>query len=82
MDEGPIARLVDVQVDAEVGGRVQAVMFRRRVTQVQLAEALGLDGSTVSRKLHGDRPWSVAELVAVARFLDVPAAQFLPAEAA
>jgi len=52
-------------------------MWRTRVTQTRLAEVLGLDQSTLSKKLRGKRPWSVDELVRVAHVLGRPASFFL-----
>lgn len=57
-------------------------MARRRRTQAQLGEVLGLAQSAVSRRLNGAVEWNVSELLAIAEFLGVPAEMFLRAGAA
>lgn len=52
-----------------VAGEVRAAMARRKVTQAQLATALGMAQPTVSQKLAGHSPWTVDELGAAAAFL-------------
>lgn len=52
-------------------------MARTRVTQVQLAEVLGLPQSGVSRRLRGKIPFRVDELEKVADALGVHPAQLL-----
>ena len=48
------------------------------VTQVQLAEALGLaNQQAVSRRLKGETPFSIDELVAVFQLLDIESAEVL-----
>lgn len=57
--------------DAEVGELIQIVMRWDRVTQGDVARALGLSQSSVSGKLHGKTPWTLRELHIVARMLRV-----------
>lgn len=57
-------------------------MARRRRTQVQLAEHLGISHVTVGRRLSGESPFTVDELVAVAQFLEVDPASLLAGSAA
>jgi transcriptional regulator with XRE-family HTH domain len=54
-------------------------MWDRRVDQKTLAIRLGITQSAVSRKLHGERPWSVDELIKVADFLGMDARDLLAA---
>jgi transcriptional regulator with XRE-family HTH domain len=42
---------------------------RKGIRQVEIAEVLGLDQSTVSLKLAGRRPWFVQEVAALLAFL-------------
>ena len=46
-------------------------MAAKGVTQAQLAEALGLTQSSVSRRLAGSQPFRTDELADAARFLGV-----------
>lgn len=46
------------------------MMWDRRMKQADLAEALGLQQSALSKRLRGERGWSVSELLTVARRLD------------
>lgn len=52
-------------------------MALRRVSQKSLAEALGISQVAVARRLKGKPEFSVSELLAAARFLDVPPAVLL-----
>ena len=65
-------------VDVVIGERVHAVMWRSKVSQVALARQLGLTQTAVSKKVHGDRPWFVSELLDVAAILHVPVSTLLP----
>lgn len=51
---------------------IRAGLARRRVTQDQLAAAIGISQATMSRRLAGTQPFTVPELERVAAFLDVP----------
>jgi transcriptional regulator with XRE-family HTH domain len=57
--------------DVAIGERVHQLMWRRRISQTQMAETLGVAQPTLSRKLRGERPWFAAEIAAAARSLDV-----------
>lgn len=65
---------------AAVSEEIRALMGRRRVSQVGLADALGQSQSTVSRKLRGDTPWDIDELFAMAAFFGVDVAALLGVE--
>lgn len=56
-------------------------MARKKLTQQELARALGVVQQTVSRRLTGEVPFDVAELSQVAQILEVPVTKFLPAAA-
>ncbi len=66
---------------ARVAASVRAEMARRRVTQSDVAKALGMKQTAVSRRLTGQVPFDVNELTAVAAFLGVPVAALLGAHA-
>lgn len=55
-----------------VSANVRAEMARRRITQQQVAEALGLKQGSVSKRLNGRVPWDVNEVSTVADLLGVP----------
>lgn len=61
-----------------VGRAVHQVLWDRRLRQIDLCDALGLSRQSVSQKLRGERPWSVDELLATARYLEVPVTELLP----
>lgn len=50
-----------------------------RHTQTELGLLLGLDQSAVSKKLNGARPFYLPELYAIAKWLERPVSDFLPA---
>ncbi len=53
-------------MDAEVGRRVHMIMWDRRVTQTALGRLVGLDQSSLGKRLRGERGWSLDDLRAVA----------------
>lgn len=53
-------------IDAAIGQRIERRLGLLGMTQWDLAARLGLTQATVSRKLHGQRPWFASELVTVA----------------
>lgn len=57
-------------------------MSRRKVTQQQVADLLGIHQMSVSRRLNGRTEFTASELIAIAHLLGVPAATFLPQDAA
>ncbi len=64
-----------------VAQEVRANMARRGRTQSDIATALGISQTAISRRLSGFVPWDVNELELVATALDVPLADLLPSEA-
>lgn len=64
--------------DALIGARVNGVMFRKRIPQTKLAARLGISQSALSKKLHGDRPWTTDDIYDTARLLRVPVEELLP----
>lgn len=55
--------------DAAIGLRVHLIMWERRITQLELGEAIGMDQSSLGKRLRGDRGWTPDQVVAVARAL-------------
>jgi transcriptional regulator with XRE-family HTH domain len=62
----------------QVGELIHHAMWRQRMTQAQVAEALGITQPALSKKIRGSRPWSVDELLRVAEVLGVPVESLLP----
>ena len=62
-----------------VAAAVRAELARKRRTGVQLAELMGITQQSVSKRLCGNTPFSVTELVLVAEWLDIAPSVFLVA---
>jgi len=67
-----------MNADQLVGERVHVLMRRARIGQEQLGQVIGIAQASVSKKLLGQRSWTLDELIAVARFLEVEPADLLP----
>ena len=65
-------------VSEYVGEQAHMMLWRAGVPQKRMAEVVGVTQSTLSKKMRGDVPWTVDELVAAAGFLGVDAAVLLP----
>jgi transcriptional regulator with XRE-family HTH domain len=67
-----------------VAANVRAELARKRISQTQIAEHLGVSRQNVAQRLNGRVDFRVGELIAIAALLDIPAAAFLkePAGAA
>lgn len=70
----------DTDVNVLVGELVHQHMWRGKVSQTRMAQILGIGQPAVARKLRGERPFSIDELLAVAEFLDLPITELLPNE--
>jgi len=64
--------------DQLIGKRVAGIMFDKRVPQTKMSRRLGITQSTLSKKLHGDRPWSTEEVYQAARLLKASIEDVLP----
>jgi transcriptional regulator with XRE-family HTH domain len=56
-------------MDAAIGLRVHLIMWDRRITQQELGDAIGMDQSSLGKRLRGDRGWTPDQVVSVARAL-------------
>lgn len=65
----------------DVAVNVRAEMARAGVSQVQMAEALGLSQYAVSHRLRGLTPWSALQIAVAAGLLGVPISQIIPDQA-
>lgn len=64
-----------------IGEKVHLLMWKRRIGQKDLAPMLGIGQPALSRKLRGERPWTIEELLELGRILDVPLSDLLPGDA-
>lgn len=69
---------MDDALGREVGARIRDEMFRHGVSQKRLAPVLGLDQSTLSKKLRGTTPFWFAEVFTAAEYLGVPLDRLAP----
>lgn len=60
-----------------VGNEVRAWLGRRDVSQSQMATRLGLARSAASRRMRGERPFSITELMEIADWLDISLLELL-----
>ena len=56
-------------LDTLVGRRVHMMMWERRITQTALGREVGIDQSSLSKRLRGERNWTLDDLRAVATAL-------------
>ncbi|MEO3927865.1 helix-turn-helix transcriptional regulator [Micromonosporaceae bacterium B7E4] len=66
------------KIQHDVAGAVRAELARRRISQTAIAQHFGWSQQTISRRMTGAVPFDIAELAAVAEYLGVPIASFLP----
>lgn len=65
-----------------VAAEIRAELARRRIPQARLAALLGVSQVSVSRRLSGETPFDLNELVKVADFLGIDVADLLKGSAA
>lgn len=61
---------------------VRAELAKQRRTATELAAVLGITPQTVGRRLSGETPFDVIELVSAAEWLGVDPRQFIPSQSA
>lgn len=59
-----------------IAAEVRAALARRKIDQAEVADALGLSRSSVSQRINGHRPFSVAQLITIAGIVGVQPAEF------
>ena len=59
------------EIDVLIGQRVHHVLWRRKLQQRDVAAAMGITQSTLSRRLRGESAWFAGDLVALAEVLGV-----------
>lgn len=67
-----------ISANVRVGEQVRLWLRRKGSSQRDLAEALGIRGASLSRKVAGVTGWTVNDLVTTAAFLDVEISALLP----
>jgi transcriptional regulator with XRE-family HTH domain len=65
-----------------VAAEIRAELARKQIPQSRLAAVLGISEVGVSRRMRGETPLDINELVKIAGFLGVPVSQFMPEIAA
>lgn len=58
-----------VSLDAEIGRRVHQLMWDRQITQTAFGQRVGMDQSSVAKRLRGKLSWSASQLAATAAVL-------------
>jgi transcriptional regulator with XRE-family HTH domain len=64
-------------LEKAVSDEIGAVIGRRRISYKRVGQAAGLEPSRLSRLRSGNRRWTLDDLVAVGRALDIPADELL-----
>jgi transcriptional regulator with XRE-family HTH domain len=64
-------------IDEQIGARLRAARLQAVLTQDELAQALGVDRSTVAKWETGQRSMTVANLIRAAAILEIPPQQLL-----
>lgn len=59
-------------LDEQIAERIYVQMRRRRLTGVAAAKVLGIEQSTMSKKLNGTRPLAMAEVLSLCAWMDLP----------
>lgn len=67
-------------LDAAVGERVRIALWRSRKTQAELAEKLGVDQGSLSRRLRGRIAWKVTDVYKAADLLQVSVDELLSSQ--
>lgn len=62
-----------------VADNIRAEVARRKLSQVKLAEQVGIRQQALSRRLNGTTPFRIDELVRIAAVLDIPLAELVAA---
>jgi len=63
-----------------VAEQIRAILGRRQLSRSWLARELGMPVTTMNRRLRGDQAFTVDELTAVAKALQLPVTSLFPAD--
>jgi predicted XRE-type DNA-binding protein len=72
------AQIHQAGINAVVGELVHQHMWRQKITQTALAQVLGVSQPAIAKKVRGERPFSIDELLTVAAHLNLPITDLLP----
>lgn len=72
--DGMTTHTEPLHVSDLVAENVRALMARTRTKQRALADALGMTQGAISKKLNGDRPFTLDEIEVIAQHFGVPLA--------
>lgn len=61
-------------VNVEIGRRVHQLMWDRHVSQTEFGKRIGMDQSSVAKRLRGNLGWSATHIKQAAAALDTTAA--------
>ena len=75
--ETPEADVETVLANRRVSSEVKSWLGRRDLTQKDLAKVLGLSQGSLSFRMRGKTPWSIAELMKTAAWLEISLSQLL-----
>lgn len=64
-------------IDTQIAAAVRAELARARITGRDAAQLVGIDATTMSRRLNGHYSFTARELVILARTLDIPIMRLL-----
>ena len=69
MSQMNTAQSAEPSLDALVGRKVHMMMWDRRISQTALGKMVGIDQSSLSKRLRGERNWTLDDLRGVASAL-------------
>jgi transcriptional regulator with XRE-family HTH domain len=69
-------------LSGQVAATIRAEMARRKVSQAQVADAIGVSQAAISRRLGGQTPFELDELTTVAGLLDMAVGDLIESNAA
>lgn len=58
-----------IDIDAQIGRRVHQLLWDRHLTQTEFGRLIGMDQSSVAKRLRGKLGWSAAQVKAAAAVL-------------
>lgn len=65
-------------IDERLATEIRVALARQRLSQSDLARALGVSAPYVTRRMRGDLSWTVSELDRIAAWLGLSVADLLP----
>ncbi len=74
-----IAYMETLTITQRVAAEVRASIARKGVNQSAIAEQAGMSNASLSRKLRGQYPFDVAELIAIAPLIGTTASALMAA---